>query len=112
MFMNAASPETVIEGGIVVAYDGRTHRIINDGYVAFSGDRITAVGKSFQGNADRRIDARGKLVIPGLISMHAHAGVDPGSRMIVDAGRRDLFRSGFFNYEPRKGRNGLSFWRK
>lgn len=51
-------------------------RIITDGAVAITGDRIGAVGKTseiarrFQ--ADKEIDARGKLVMPGLIDTHVH----------------------------------------
>lgn len=95
----------------MVAYDGAEHRIIRDGYVAFSGDTITDVGKTFSGTADVKVSGAGKLVIPGLINLHSHAGVDVGSRVIVDAGRRDLWRSGFFNFEPRKGPDALGFGR-
>lgn len=101
---------TVVKGGIVVGFDGREHRIIEDGFVAYAGDRITGIGRAFIGTADETIDARGKLVLPGLVNTHAHAGIDVGGRMIVDAGRRDLFRSGFFNYEPAKGKHGRSFF--
>lgn len=51
-------------------------RILQDGAVAIQDDRITAVGKTdevskgFQ--ADREIDARGKLVMPGLVDTHVH----------------------------------------
>ena len=51
-------------------------RILQDGAVAIQDDRITAVGKTdevskgFQ--ADQEIDARGKLVMPGLVDTHVH----------------------------------------
>ena len=99
----AAAQTTVIEGGIVVAYDGSEHRIIEGGHVAFAGDRVVSVGSKFAGTAATRIDARGKLVMPGLINTHAHAGIDPGGRMIVDAGRRDLWR---FMYKNRVHERG------
>ena len=102
---------TVIEGGTVVAFDGKEHRIVENGFVLFSGDRIVEIGRNFSAEAGNRISAKGKLVIPGLISLHAHAGVDAGSRVIVDGGRRDLWRSGFFNFEPINGSNSRSFGR-
>jgi 5-methylthioadenosine/S-adenosylhomocysteine deaminase len=51
-------------------------RLIQDGAVAIRDDRIAQVGKSadvaqaFQ--ADKVIDGRGKLVLPGLIDTHVH----------------------------------------
>ena len=70
-------------GPMAYIVDARNHRIIEGGYVAFSGDRITEVGKSFRGQAETRVDARGKLVIPGFVSTHAHVGVHEGTRFIT-----------------------------
>src|ERR1041384_5042335 len=51
-------------------------RILRDGALAIESDKIIAVGKSNEilaaHKADRVIDARGKLVLPGLINAHAH----------------------------------------
>jgi YD repeat-containing protein len=91
---------TMVKAAWVVGYDGTEHRLIRDGVVVFQGDTIRYVGRSYAQPVARVIDAGHKLVIPGLISSHAHADADIGGRMIVDAGRRDLLRSGFFNYEP------------
>src|SRR5262249_59316356 len=58
-----------------------------------------------------RVEARGKLVIRGQISGHAHVSAQEGGRLLVDGGRRDFFRSGFPNYLPTRGDGGLSFMR-
>jgi dihydroorotase len=42
--------------------------------VAISGGRIVAVAASIAGDATETIDARGKIVVPGLIDIHTHAG--------------------------------------
>lgn len=59
----------------VITMDGE-RRIITDGAVAIDDDRIAAVGKTadLAGNltAAKEIDARGKLVMPGLIDTHVH----------------------------------------
>ena len=59
----------------LVTMDPR-RRIIRDGAVALVDDRITQVGKTHEveasSPADRVIDARGKLVLPGLIDTHVH----------------------------------------
>jgi len=70
---------TLIRASWVVGFDGRQHRIIRDGVVVYEGNTITHVGRRFDGQADRVIDAAGKIVTPGLISTHAHlAGSPPG----------------------------------
>jgi dihydroorotase len=40
--------------------------------VAISGGRIVAVESSFAGDAADTVDARGKLVVPGLLDIHTH----------------------------------------
>ncbi len=57
----------------MVAFDGNGHRIVRDGVVVFQGSEITYVGKSYEGGVDQTIDARGKLVSPGFINIHALA---------------------------------------
>ena len=53
-------------------------RVIPDGAVAVAGGLIAAVGTRAEveaaHTAPRRIDARGKAILPGLIDGHAHAG--------------------------------------
>ncbi len=64
-----------IENGIVVIMAGETAPIVG-GHVLVEGDRIVSVGAGpAPAGADvERIDARGGLVLPGLIDTHAHAG--------------------------------------
>lgn len=42
--------------------------------VAISGGRIAAVKANMAGDADDVIDARGKVVVPGLLDIHTHVG--------------------------------------
>jgi predicted amidohydrolase len=42
--------------------------------VAIAGGRIAAVEAGITGDATDTIDARGKIVVPGLIDIHTHAG--------------------------------------
>jgi cytosine/adenosine deaminase-related metal-dependent hydrolase len=64
---------TIIENGTVIGFDGEHHRIINDGVVVFDEEKIIHVGKSYAGDADERVDARGRLVTPGFINTHSHS---------------------------------------
>ena len=70
------SIDLLITGGTVVTMDGE-RLIFDNGFVAIRGERIIAVGdaarlkaKGYQ--ARQTIDARGKLVLPGLVNAHTH----------------------------------------
>ncbi|MGE3701992.1 MAG: amidohydrolase family protein [Hyphomicrobiaceae bacterium] len=104
-----SAPVTAITGGAVVAFDGRAHRLIDPGVVVFEGDAIIHVGRRYAREPSATIDASGMLVIPGQISTHAHVSAQEGSRLLLDGGRRDFFRSGFLNYIPTKQKGGPSF---
>ena len=62
---------SLIKGSWVVGYDGERHRLITDGEVVYEDDRVIYVGRNYEGSPDRVIDARGKLVSPGFINIHA-----------------------------------------
>jgi dihydroorotase len=67
----AATWDLIIKGGRVIdpsaGLDG-----IRD--IAISGGRIVAVAAGITGDATETLDARGKIVTPGLIDIHVHAG--------------------------------------
>jgi cytosine/adenosine deaminase-related metal-dependent hydrolase len=67
--------DILITGGIVITMDP-ARRVIENGAVAVTGNRIEAVGPAAElpNTAARVIDARGHAVMPGLIDGHAHAG--------------------------------------
>jgi len=70
--------DILIRGGTVVAMD-EARRVIEDGAVAITGDRIAAVGpraevEAAHGGAATVIEAKGRAILPGLIDGHAHAG--------------------------------------
>ncbi|HWS99051.1 MAG TPA: amidohydrolase [Pyrinomonadaceae bacterium] len=71
-----ASPvDLIVSGGTVVTMDA-ARRVIEDGSIAVKGGRIVAVGARAEVEAKyasrQRVDARGKVVIPGLINGHTH----------------------------------------
>jgi dihydroorotase len=67
----AVSDDLIIRGGRVIDPSVRLDAIRD---VAISGGRIVAVEATFAGDAADTIDARGKLVVPGLLDIHTHAG--------------------------------------
>ncbi len=69
--------DIIITNGIVVTMDPQ-RRVIENGAVAIEKDRIVAVGTTDEVLAAHKaktiIDASRKIVMPGLIDGHAHAG--------------------------------------
>ena len=67
---------TRISGRWVVGSDGERHRLIENGCVVFSGNRIEYVGKRFDGPVDREIEAGDALIAPGFIDLDALFDLD------------------------------------
>jgi cytosine/adenosine deaminase-related metal-dependent hydrolase len=84
--------DILVSGGVLIPVDPQ-RRIIEDGAVAISGDRIVAVGPTAdvasRFPADVTIDAGGKAILPGLVDSHAHAG--HGLIKTMGGGRSDLW---------------------
>ena len=70
-FAQAARYDLLIRGGRVIDPSLRIDAILD---VAVAQGRIAAVGVNIGGAAADTIDARGTLVVPGLIDIHTHAG--------------------------------------
>ena len=66
--------DILIENAHFLVCDAKT--VIEDGAIAIEGDRIVDVGKTAdlkkKYRTDRRIDAKWKVVMPGLVDCHAH----------------------------------------
>ncbi|NLG28062.1 MAG: amidohydrolase family protein [Chloroflexi bacterium] len=62
--------DVLIRGGLVVDGSGNPPRHADVGLL---GDRIAAVGRLAEATAVRSVDARGKVVCPGLIDCHSHS---------------------------------------
>ena len=67
----ATKYDLLIKGGRVIDPSVRLDAVRD---VAIAGGRIAAVEPSIAANAAETIDARGKIVAPGLIDIHTHAG--------------------------------------
>lgn len=102
------SKQTLIRAKWIVGYQNGEHRLIEDGVVVVEGDRILHVGQHWTGTPDEIMSAGNSLVIPGLISAHAHVAAQVTDRLVLDGGRRDFLRSGFLNCAPRKVSGGPS----
>jgi len=72
---DCAVSSILITGGTLVTMDAR-RRVITDGGVLIEGSRITRIGKSSEVRHESRpeceIDAKGMMILPGLIDIHVH----------------------------------------
>ncbi len=96
----AAKYDLILKGGRVID-PSRKLDAIRD--VAISNGRIVALGDGIQADAVEIIDARGKLVVPGLIDIHTHAArgfggpklcLEDGVTGWIDAGSQGADRIG------------------
>lgn len=100
--------KTLVRGGWVVGYDGAGHELLPEGVVVYEDDRIVHVGHGFDGPVDRTIDARGRLVSPGLVNCHIHAGANARHVMLNDASKADYLGMNFLSYGAmRRGAKGM-----
>ncbi len=96
-----ASRRTALRAGWIIAFDGRGHRLLRDGVVVLEGDRILHVGTHFEGSVDETVDARDRVLTPGLISTHAHLAGSPLDRSFIeDRGSPQFWYSGLFEMLP------------
>lgn len=65
---------TLLGGGVIVTVDDQM-TVHDGGDVLIEDDRIGFVGAHYDGPYDTRIDAAGKLLMPGLINAHTHSGM-------------------------------------
>lgn len=75
--MNNFSADLLIINGTVITMD-REDSVIENGAVAVIGENIAAVGEADELSslkASKRIDARGGIIMPGLINAHTHASM-------------------------------------
>jgi 5-methylthioadenosine/S-adenosylhomocysteine deaminase len=103
----------VISGGIVVTMDEKDS-ILPNGAVALDGADIAAVGTAesialeFRGR--RLIDARGSLVMPGLVNSHTHAAMTCFRGIADDMDLMHWLSNYIFPAENRNVDPELAYW--
>ncbi|MEZ4570271.1 MAG: amidohydrolase family protein [Thermomicrobiales bacterium] len=84
---------TVIRNGDVVVWRDGEHALMPGAHVVIEDDRVVKVTRDEPGEADRSIDATGKLVSPGFVNCHVHAGIDT-QVLMTDKGAPGYYNSG------------------
>jgi 5-methylthioadenosine/S-adenosylhomocysteine deaminase len=105
--------DLIVSGGTVVTMDAQ-RRVIADGAVVVRGDSIVAVGSSAEiearYEAAKKIDARGAIVMPGLINGHAHAAMSLFRGIADDLSLDDWLKKYIFPAEARNVNEDFVLW--
>lgn len=92
---------TVFKAPYIVAYQDGGHRILRDGYVVVTDDRVVHVGGSYDGPSDSVVEVPDRVITPGLISTHAHIASSPIDKSLQeDIGRRVFWQTGLIEVLP------------
>ena len=94
----------LIKGGTVVTQDSSRRVIAAD--VLIERNKIKSIGKHKVGEADQIIDAKGKIVMPGLINLHSHVSMAT-MRGIADDVTFDQFLERTFAADVKRTKEGI-----
>ncbi|MFN0043668.1 MAG: amidohydrolase family protein [Alphaproteobacteria bacterium] len=87
----------------LVAWDKASgcQRYLRGADIAFSGSDIVHVGAHYRGQADRTIDGRKLMVMPGLINMHNHTNTMPAFKGVrEELGSKKFYMSALYDGWP------------
>jgi 5-methylthioadenosine/S-adenosylhomocysteine deaminase len=105
--------DLLVVGGTVVTMDAE-RRVIENGTVAIDGDTVVAIGPRADLETrfipSRRLDAAGKLVLPGLINGHTHAAMTLLRGLADDASLHDWLNNYIFPAEARNVTPDFVIW--
>ena len=105
--------DLIVDGGTVVTMDPERH-VVADAAIAIRGDSIVAVGPRSEMLARfspaQSLDARGKLILPGLINGHNHAAMTLLRGLGDDKPLQEWLNDYIFPAEARNVDKDLSRW--
>jgi 5-methylthioadenosine/S-adenosylhomocysteine deaminase len=97
--------KTLIQGGWVVAFNGREHEVYENGSVVYEDDQIVHAGAAYGAPVDVRIEAAGRLISPGFINTHVHTSSNVGDYLLNDASKTDYLTANYMAFAaPQKGK--------
>jgi 5-methylthioadenosine/S-adenosylhomocysteine deaminase len=89
--------DLLVEGGLVLTLDA-AGTVLADGAIAITGTDIVAVGPAADLRSrytpTRRIHAKGRLVMPGLVNVHNHSPLMITRGMVEDLGFAPMYTAG------------------
>ena len=85
----------------IIAWDEETeaHTYLTDADLAFSGSRITFIGRNYRGPCDHEITGNGRMIMPGMINIHSHLSGGPLDKGTFDeVGTAALWGNALYTY--------------
>src|SRR5687767_14331108 len=73
---NTHMPTTLLRARWVIASDGASHHILEDGEVIYTDERIVFTGHDYSGSVDTVIDAGNAVIGPGFVDLDALFDLD------------------------------------
>jgi len=108
-----SSVDLLVTGATIVTMDADRH-VFDDGAIAIKGDSIIAIGSaadlSAHYDAAQKIDASGKLLIPGLINGHTHIPMVLLRGLVDDVVLDDWLRKYIFPAEAKNVTEDFVRW--
>jgi 5-methylthioadenosine/S-adenosylhomocysteine deaminase len=108
-----AKIDVLITGGTVITMDAQ-RRVLDDGAIAVRADSIVAVGPRAELESKyapaKVIDARGALVMPGLINGHTHAAMSLFRGIADDRSLEEWLHGYIFPAEARNVTEDFAAW--
>jgi 5-methylthioadenosine/S-adenosylhomocysteine deaminase len=105
--------DILISGGTILTLDEKETKVEN-GTLAIKGDTISALGssKEIEGSywGGKTIDARGSLVMPGLVNGHTHAAMTCFRGLADDLELMDWLNNYIFPAEAKNVNEELAYW--
>lgn len=91
-------PTTLIKNADwLVAWNGSEHVYRRGADIVFRDDRIVFVGNRYDGPAERVVDGSSRMIMPGLVNVHAHPSHEPAYRGIREEhGVPNMYMSGLY----------------
>jgi len=111
----AVSVDLLVTGATIVTMDPQRH-VIENGVIAVRGDTIVAVGPGVNSLAlkgiisKQTIDAKGKLIMPGLINAHTHIPMVLMRGLVDDVTLDDWLRRYIFPAEAKNVNEEFVRW--
>ena len=120
VFLSAAPPipaqekiDLLVTGGTVITMDAQ-RLVLDDGAIAVRADSIVAVGPRAEieskYQAAKVVDARGAIVMPGLINGHSHAAMSLFRGIAEDLSLDDWLHAYIFPAEARNVTEDFTAW--
>ena len=93
-------PTTCIRNAAwIIAWDPTIarHAYLRNADLVFQADRISFIGRHYRGPADSEIDGTDRMVMPGLVNIHAHPSSEPPFRGLREEhGLPSMFMTGLY----------------